>query len=86
MARKQDEELVARVQQRLEQDHVVADPSKISVKAERRGSLLNRETVVAVYGTISSEPEGTRIMNSVDQAINGTQKVSAENHLVVPLV
>ncbi|MFO8041984.1 MAG: hypothetical protein R6U25_02170 [Alkalispirochaeta sp.] len=86
MSRKQDEELVARVQQRLEQDHVVPDPSKISVNVERRGSLLNRETVVAVYGPIASEPEGTRIMNSVDQAIDGSEKVSVENHLVVPLV
>ncbi|MFW5695061.1 MAG: hypothetical protein ACOCYB_07825 [Alkalispirochaeta sp.] len=86
MGRKQDEELVARVQQRLEQDHVVPDPSKISVKVERRGSLLNRETVVAVYGTIGSEPEGTRIMNSVNEAIKGDEKVEVENHLVVPLV
>ncbi|MEX2445060.1 MAG: hypothetical protein WD492_15770 [Alkalispirochaeta sp.] len=86
MARKQDEELVTRVQERLEQDHVVPDPSKISVKVERRGSLLKREMVVAVYGTIASEPEGTRIMNSVNQAINGAEKVSVENHLVVPLV
>ena len=86
MARKQDEELVVKVQERLDQDHVVPDPSKISVKVERRGSILKRELVVAIYGTIGSEPEGTRIMNSVNAAINGAENVQVENHLVVPLV
>ena len=40
MSRKQDEELVTRVQQQLKQDHVVPDPSKISVKGSVENNLV----------------------------------------------
>jgi hypothetical protein len=86
MSRKQEEQLVSRIHDRLSQDSVVPDPTKISVKIEKRGPFFNRQMVAAVYGTISSESEGKRVINSVEAAIDGGEDVEVEDHLVVPLV
>jgi hypothetical protein len=86
MNKKQTADLVERVRKRLNQEPTIADPSKISVNIEQRGSIFNRKSVLLLEGTIQSKEEGQKAQEVTDAVLGGGDAIVIENHLVVPLV
>ncbi len=86
MAKTNKEEVVTQVRKRLEQEPAVADPTKINVDLDKRGSLFNRRYAVILSGRVGSEAEGRRIASAVEESVGQYGDIEVENHLVVPLV
>ena len=86
MARINEDDLIKRIRNQLEQDPTVEDPMQIDLLVERRGVLFNRNTVVSVSGRIKNDAEGRKIEETVRSALPTNENVQVENNLVVPLV
>ncbi len=86
MAPKNYEQLSEQVQKRINQEPAISDPSRISVRAEKTGGLLNRHPVVILEGTINNETEGERAAEVARAVLGNSDAVEIENRLVVPLV
>ncbi len=74
------------VQKRINQEPAIADPSRISVRAEKVGGLFKRHPVVILEGTISNESEGSRAAEVARAVLGDSDAVEIENRLVVPLI
>ncbi len=86
MAKIDEQSVMTDVRKRLDQEPAVADPSKITVDLEKRGSIFNRRYAVIVSGRVASEAEGNRIASAVQEAVGRHGSLDVENRLVVPLV
>ena len=86
MARMDRQAVSTQIRKRLEQEPAVADPTKITVDIEKKGTFLNRKYVVVLSGPVGSEAEGRRITKTVQDSFGERGEVEVENNLVVPLV
>ncbi len=86
MAKPDKQAIVTQIRKRLEQEPAVADPSKINVDLDKRGSIFNRRYAVVLSGRVGSEAEGRRITGAVEESVGRYEDIEVENHLVVPLV
>ncbi|TVQ36746.1 MAG: BON domain-containing protein [Spirochaetaceae bacterium] len=86
MARTDYEKMSEQVQKRINEEPGIADPSRISVRTEKAGGLLNRRRVIILEGSISNEAEGERAAEVAQAVLGGSDAVEIENRLVVPLI
>lgn len=86
MARTDYDKLSEQVQKRINEEPGIADPSRISVRTEKAGGLLNRRRVIILEGSISNETEGERAAEVAQAVLGGSDAVEIENRLVVPLI
>ncbi len=86
MAKMDTEAVLTQTRKRLEQEPAVADPTRITVDIEKRGSLFNRRYAIVLSGAVGSEAEGRRIAEGVKDSVANYGQIDVENHLVVPLV
>ncbi|MFN2312163.1 MAG: hypothetical protein ABR590_08930 [Spirochaetia bacterium] len=86
MAHTNYEQLRNKVEKRINQEPAIADPSRISVRAEKVGWFFNRHPVVILEGKISSESEGALAAEVARAVLGNSNAVEIENRLVVPLI
>ncbi len=86
MARTDYEKMSEQVQKRINEEPGIADPSRISVRTEKAGGLLNRRRVIILEGSISHETEGERAAEVAHAVLGDSDAVEIENRLVVPLI
>ncbi|MFO7780852.1 MAG: hypothetical protein R6W94_04435 [Spirochaetia bacterium] len=81
MAKQKPQEVIDQVLRYVSQDPTISDPSKISVRADKRGGMFNKRTVVVLEGKAQNELEIKAIGDMVAAKVG--DEVDVENRLGV---
>jgi hypothetical protein len=86
MAEHTNDEMVAQIQRRINQEPSISDPSRISVRSEKVGGIFRKRRIIILEGSINSENEGDRAEEVTRAILGNSEAVEVENRLVVPLI
>ncbi|MFO7849687.1 MAG: hypothetical protein R6V67_06980 [Spirochaetia bacterium] len=74
-------EVVKRLQTRINNDPLISDPSKILVSVEKRGPFFRKRTYLFIEGTVPNNLEQQQINKAAAEEIEGCEVV---NRIKIP--